>query len=41
MKTIIALLAGIIFGIGLVLSGMTNPTKVIGFWIFQVAGTRL
>lgn len=31
MKTIIALLAGIIFGIGLVLSGMTNPTKVIGF----------
>lgn len=25
------LIAGIIFGIGLILSGMTNPSKVIGF----------
>ena len=27
----ISLLCGIIFGIGLVISGMTNPEKVIGF----------
>lgn len=27
----IALFAGVIFGIGLLLSGMTNPAKVIGF----------
>jgi len=26
-----ALLSGLIFGIGLILSGMTNPAKVIGF----------
>ena len=28
---IISLICGIIFGIGLVISGMTNPEKVIGF----------
>ena len=28
---VISLLCGIIFGIGLVISGMTNPEKVIGF----------
>ena len=28
---IISLLSGVIFGIGLVISGMTNPEKVIGF----------
>lgn len=27
----LALLAGVIFGFGLVLSGMTNPAKVLGF----------
>lgn len=26
-----ALLAGLLFGLGLILSGMTNPAKVIGF----------
>jgi uncharacterized membrane protein YedE/YeeE len=26
-----ALLAGLVFGIGLIISGMTNPAKVIGF----------
>ena len=26
-----ALLVGLIFGIGLILGGMTNPAKVIGF----------
>ncbi|MEB0137610.1 MULTISPECIES: YeeE/YedE family protein [unclassified Undibacterium] len=31
MHIISALIAGIIFGIGLILSGMTNPAKVIGF----------
>jgi hypothetical protein len=36
MKNIITLVAGIIFGIGLILSGMTNPSKVIGF--LDIAG---
>lgn len=31
MKNIITLLAGLIFGLGLIISGMTNPEKVIGF----------
>ena len=31
MKILIGLMAGFIFGVGLVLSGMTNPSKVIGF----------
>ena len=31
MKVIISFTSGIIFSIGLVLSGMTNPEKVIGF----------
>ena len=31
MHLILALLAGLIFGIGLIVSGMTNPAKVIGF----------
>lgn len=31
MKSIMALLAGLLFGLGLILSGMTNPAKVIGF----------
>ena len=30
-KTVSALLAGILFGVGLAASGMTNPAKVIGF----------
>ena len=30
-KNIIALLAGLLFAFGLVLSGMTQPAKVIGF----------
>lgn len=36
MKNIITLLAGLIFGLGLIISGMTNPEKVIGF--LDVAG---
>ena len=31
MHTIAALAAGLIFGLGLILSGMTDPSKVIGF----------
>jgi uncharacterized protein len=31
MQAFIALVSGLIFGIGLLLSGMANPAKVIGF----------
>jgi uncharacterized membrane protein YedE/YeeE len=31
MHIVMALMAGLIFGIGLIVSGMTNPAKVIGF----------
>ena len=31
MKLFSALLSGLLFGIGLILSGMTDPAKVIGF----------
>lgn len=31
MQLVIALLSGLIFGLGLILSGMTNPAKVLGF----------
>jgi uncharacterized membrane protein YedE/YeeE len=31
MQILFALLAGLVFGIGLILSGMTDPSKVIGF----------
>ena len=31
MQLLISLLSGLIFGVGLILSGMTNPAKVIGF----------
>jgi uncharacterized membrane protein YedE/YeeE len=31
MHILIALLAGLVFGIGLIVSGMTDPSKVIGF----------
>ena len=30
-EKILSLLCGIVFGVGLVISGMTNPEKVIGF----------
>jgi uncharacterized membrane protein YedE/YeeE len=35
-KNISAWLAGLLFGVGLILSGMTNPAKVIGF--LDIAG---
>ena len=31
MKAFASLLAGLLFGLGLAISGMTNPAKVIGF----------
>lgn len=37
MQLIVAFAAGLIFGLGLILSGMTNPAKVLGF--LDLAGT--
>lgn len=37
MKTFSALIAGMIFGIGIAISGMANPAKVLNF--FDIAGT--
>jgi uncharacterized protein len=31
MQIVMALLAGLVFGLGLILSGMTDPSKVLGF----------
>jgi uncharacterized membrane protein YedE/YeeE len=31
MKNVTSLLAGLVFGLGLILSGMANPAKVLGF----------
>lgn len=31
MKNMISFVAGLVFGLGLIISGMTNPAKVIGF----------
>jgi uncharacterized protein len=31
MKTFTALIAGLVFGLGLILSGMADPAKVLGF----------
>lgn len=31
MQIVMALIAGLVFGLGLILSGMSNPAKVIGF----------
>ena len=31
MKALSALIAGLVFGFGLIVSGMTNPAKVLGF----------
>lgn len=36
MKMFVALFSGLLFGLGLVVSGMANPAKVIGF--LDVAG---
>ena len=31
MQIVVALVSGLLFGLGLILSGMTDPSKVIGF----------
>ncbi|MBT7506128.1 MAG: hypothetical protein HN644_07620, partial [Rhodospirillales bacterium] len=31
MKLLVALLSGAVFGLGLAISGMINPAKVLGF----------
>ena len=31
MQVLMALLSGLVFGVGLIISGMTDPSKVIGF----------
>lgn len=31
MQILMALIAGLVFGIGLIISGMSNPAKVLGF----------
>lgn len=31
MTNLIALIAGLVFGLGLIIGGMTNPAKVLGF----------
>ena len=36
MQTFTALLAGLVFGLGLIVSGMANPAKVLGF--LDIAG---
>jgi len=37
MKNVLALISGLMFGFGLILSGMANPAKVIGF--LDIAGS--
>ena len=37
MQVVMALIAGLVFGIGLIVAGMTDPSKVIGF--LDLAGT--
>lgn len=37
MRTVLGYIAGLIFGIGISISGMANPAKVLNF--FDVAGT--
>lgn len=37
MRSIFTLLIGILFGTGISMSGMTNPTKVVNF--FDITGT--
>ena len=31
LKTLLALLSGVIFGLGLIVAGMANPAKVLAF----------
>ena len=40
MKIASALLAGLLFGLGLIVSGMADPAKVLVFWTWPVPGIR-
>lgn len=40
MQKITEFAAGLLFGLGLLLSGMTDPAKVLGFWTCWAPGTR-
>ena len=40
MKNISALLAGLLFGLGIAISGMANPAKVLNFFDSPEPGTR-
>ena len=40
MIRLISLLSGIIFGLGLTISGMVNPQKVLGFLNIFTLGLR-
>jgi hypothetical protein len=40
MWIIAPLLCGLIFGAGLLISGMVQPTKVLGFWTSSARGIR-
>ncbi len=37
MQTVLVFLSGLVFGVGLIVSGMSNPAKVIGF--LDIAGS--
>lgn len=39
MQSIVSLVSGLIFGFGLIISGMTQPGKVIGFLDFSLLST--
>lgn len=41
MKLIFAALAGLVFGVGIAISGMINPAKVLNFLMSQVYGTQV
>jgi hypothetical protein len=41
MTTIAALLAGLVFGLGLIVSGLADPAKVLAFVLPMLAGMGL
>lgn len=40
MNLLFSLLAGLVFGLGLIVAGMANPAKVLSFWILVACGTH-
>ena len=39
MNNVFGLLSGLVFGLGLILAGMTQPLKVRPFWTWPAPGT--